>query len=179
MCTRSETRHINLDPAAGTFMADRVLAALEALRPKRAEYFAKRREAYGKELQRARARWRKLGEGLAGKKVVAYHLEFPYLLQALGIETVATLEPKPGVPPTPSHVARVAQAMKEQEVKVLVTAKWSNNSQVAGLARQSKVIVVELPAMADESIGDGTWIGMIDASLGRLRKAFDLPAEPR
>jgi len=167
--------HINLDPAAGVHMADRVLAALERLRPERAEDFRGRHAAFVAEIERARARWSELAEALARKKVVVYHLEFPYLLRAYGIETVATLEPKPGVPPTPSHLADVAQAMKQQDVEVILTAKWSNNSQVAGLAERSGARVVELPTMVIDDREDAdTWIEMMDFCLERLRAAFDV-----
>lgn len=170
--------HINLDPSSGRHMAAAVVAALEGLRPERAEHFRGRYEAYLEEISAAEERWRELKQGLAGKKVVVYHLEFTYLLRDLGIETVATLEPKPGVPPTPSHIAKVARAMKDEDIELILTAKWSNNSQVAGLAKRSGARVVELPAMAQSGPGTETWIRMIESSLERLRDGFGLPSVP-
>src|SRR6185436_1233781 len=78
--------HMNLDPRAGEFMADRILAGLVAVDPNNRSYYEQRHADYVKRVRAAKARWDSMGEGWKGKKVVVYHQEYDYLTAYHGIE---------------------------------------------------------------------------------------------
>jgi ABC-type Zn uptake system ZnuABC Zn-binding protein ZnuA len=164
--------HFNLDPRGGRHIADRVLAALIAVDPEhRADYEA-RHAAYGERLAAAEQRWSELAAKLAGKRIVTYHREFSYLAAATGLEVVDEIEARPGVSPTPRELARVIGAMKERDVGVVLTARWSNNKHVRFVAEKTGATVVEVPTMVGGSKAAGTWIGLMDELYGKLAAAF-------
>ena len=56
----------------------------------------------------------------------SYHPDFVYLLTRFGLVQAGTIEDRPGIPPTPSHLARLIQQMKDEQVKVVVVEPWSD-----------------------------------------------------
>ena len=164
--------HMNLDPGAGRQIAGRVLAALEALDPASKDAYEKRYAAYAAKLAEAEQRWASLGEQWKGQKVVGYHQEFNYLAQAYGLTIAGAIEVKPGIPPTPNHIAELVSMMKKDGVHVIVTAIWSNNDRTARVAEATGAKIVELPNMCGGLPGTDTWIGMMDVMHGRLSEAF-------
>jgi ABC-type Zn uptake system ZnuABC Zn-binding protein ZnuA len=164
--------HLNLDPRGGRQAAERVLAGLCRVEPASKDAFNARFEAYAKKLDEAQARWDKLAAAWKGAKVAVYHQEFEYLIARYGLTRVGAIESRPGIPPTPNHVADLVQRMKAEGCKVILTALWSNGDQVARVAELTGAKVVELPNMCGGIPGTETWIGMMDLVHERLAKAF-------
>lgn len=167
--------HLNLDPRAGLHMAERVLAGLVRVDPASKDAYQARFEAYAKRLAEAEARWKTAGAAWKGRKVVVYHQEYGFLALAYGIEILASIESKPGIPATPNHMAEVIGTMKAQGCKVIVSAPWSNNSDVARVAEATGAVVVELPNQCGGMKGAESWIGMMDVIHERLGKALGPP----
>ncbi|MHC4894146.1 MAG: metal ABC transporter substrate-binding protein [Planctomycetota bacterium] len=164
--------HINLDPRAGRHFAEAVLTGLTRVDPDSAEAYRAGHARYLGELSEAEKRWAPVLERLRGSRVVAYHGEFAYLAASAGIEVVALLEPKPGVPPTPGHLANVVRQMRELEVDVVLTAKWSNGSAVRRIAEETGAQVLELPTQVRGAKQVDSWIGLIDHLLRELEGAL-------
>lgn len=169
--------HYNLDPSAGRHMVDRVLEGLVRNRPSKAAYFRARHAELRAEIEVAEARWKRIGEGLRGKKLAVYHMEWNYLARLYGMEIVAAIELKPGIPPTPGHLKRVIDAMESERCEVIVTGAWSNNRQTKEVARKTGARVVELPIMVDGTQGADDWIGMMDVVHARLAAAYGIEIE--
>lgn len=171
--------HFNLDPGAGRHMADRVLAGLVRVDPEGRAAYEERHAAYCERLDAATERWEAAREELRGAKLVVYHVEYDYLARWFGMEIVAAIELKPGIPPTPAHLARVIATARETGADAVVTAAWSNNRQVEEVSREVGVPVVELPSMVGGAPGADTWIGMLDVVVERLRALRAGSGEPR
>jgi len=167
--------HMNLSPRGGRALAGRVLAGLVSLEPASKEYFEKRHADFVKRLDAAQARWNEMAATWKGRKIVEYHQEYNYFADAYGIEILANLEVKPGIPPTPNHLAEVIEAMKNASCNVIVTAQWSQNSFVTRVAEATQAKVIELPNMCGGMKGADTWIGMMDLMHERLAAAFGTP----
>jgi zinc/manganese transport system substrate-binding protein len=164
--------HINLDPTAGRHIAGRVLAGLVAADPAgRAEY-ERGAQAYLERLGQAEERWALASKPWKGRKVVVYHTEFDYLVRRVGLEVVGSIEDKPGIPPTPGHVAELVARMKSAGEVVLLTAPWSNGGEVQQIAKATGARVVELPNQCGGLPGAESWIGMMDLVHARLAQAF-------
>lgn len=164
--------HFTLSPTAGRHIASRVLAGLIALDPEGRELFESRHAALTKHLDKAEARWALYRPLFDGKPAVVYHQEFDYLVDYLGLEIVATLEPKPGIAPTPAHIARVIGVIEKHEVPVVLTAPWSNNRSASAVAAKSGAEVLELPALVGGASFATDWFTLIDGSLERLCEAY-------
>lgn len=165
--------HINLDPKGGPFIAKHILAGLVRVDPQGKAYYEKNYEAYLAKVEEASVRWDAVHEKVKGKKVVTYHADFNYLLKALDITLLSTVEPGFGVPPTPKDLARLVKRMKDEKVKVIMTAKWSNNQNVRFLAEKTGATVIEAPAMVGGVPGADTWIQMMDILHRDLAKALE------
>jgi zinc/manganese transport system substrate-binding protein len=168
--------HMNIHPGAGRHLAGTILDGLSAVDPDSAELYEANHAAYLKRLDEAEARWAEVAPLLKGRKIVVYHQEFDYLTWLYGMDQVATIEVKPGIPPTGSHLARVIRTMKEDDAELIITAVWSNNKQVRNVSQKTGVQVVELPTMVGGAPGADTWIDMMDLIHRRLAGAFQ-PAE--
>jgi len=165
--------HINLSFAGGAHCADRILAGLVRLGPEHEKELRANHAAWRQEYERALARWQAIAALVRERapEVCIVHQEFSYLLRDLGIRYVASLEPRPGLVPTPAHLAEVIALMREREVKVLLTAPWSNNKNVAKVAKTTGAEVVVLEVMSGGRTDTGTWIQLIDVSVDQLARA--------
>ncbi len=164
--------HINLDPAAGEHMADRILAGLIRVRPEQAAGFTERHADYVKRVRAARERWKTEYAKLEGTPVIIFHASLNYFLGATGMPLVDTIEPRPGVFPTPADLKRTVDLARKRSAKLVLTAKWSNNKATRYVGEHAHIPVVEIPVMVGGITGADTWIGMHDAILAKLVKAL-------
>jgi len=164
--------HLNLSARGGRFMADRILEGLLRVDPPGEAGYRERHAAYVAVLEEKQAEWAELVEVVKGKTAVAYHANFSYLAEELGLEVIELLEPKPGVTPTPRHIAHVAERMRETGTQVILTARWSNNKSVRFLAEKTGATVLELPEMVQLEHEPDTWVEMMDMLHQRLHEAF-------
>jgi len=167
--------HLNLDPRAGRHMAQRIFEGLVRVDPAGKDVFQANLEAYLGELATAEARWQEMSADWRGRKVVVYHQEFGYLAAHTGLEILGSLEVKPGIPPTPNHVAGLIQKMKAEGCTTILTASWSRNKDVERLAEATGARVVELPNQCGGSTECTTWIGMMDLVHRRIDEALTAP----
>jgi len=173
--------HLNLDPLAGEHMARRIHAGLVANLPAESKRFDAGLEAHLKRLAEARARWELAAKEWKGRRVAGYHSDYDYVVRAWGLADAGSIEEKPGITPTPGHLARMVQRYKEQRPVLVLVAPWSNNSTVARVAEQSGCAVCELPSRCDAEGKLFDWIHMMDELHARLAKGFGThwpPAQP-
>jgi len=171
--------HVNLDPRGGRHMAARILAGLIAVDPASKSAYEARAAEYGQELDRAEARWDAAAKSWSGRKIVVYHMEYDYLARRYALEIVGTVESKPGIPPTPGHVARLVEKMRAAGTVVVLTAPWSNSGEVERIAEATSAQVVELPNQCGGIAGTDSWIAMLDLVHDRLARAFGTAAPKR
>lgn len=93
----------------------------------------------------SQAQWKKRMAKLNGMKVVEYHRLHDYFFQRYGLNLVGTLEPLPGIPPTPQHLAKLSREMKKQGVKIQVRGVFHPQDPSKLVQRQTQAKVVTLP----------------------------------
>ena len=165
--------HFNLDPKGGKHIADRILGGLIAVDPSGEKEYRERHAAFLAKIAEHEKRWVEIRKKLKGKRVVMYHGDFNYLLESCGMQSIGTLEPKPGLPPTPKHMAQLVRLMNKESVKVILTAKWSNNSNCRFVAKKTGARIVELPVMVGGVKGADSWLEMMDVLHESLLRAFE------
>ncbi len=164
--------HLNLDPRGGEQMAKAIFEALVNLDPGSKDAYGQRYDAYRSKLALAKQRWDGLAKHFRGKQVAVYHQEFDYFTRYYEMEIVDRIELRPGIPPTPNHMAKVIADMKSQGVEVILIAGWSKNNDVERVAEATGATVVELPNQVDGLAGADTWIGMMDLVHERIAAVF-------
>jgi zinc/manganese transport system substrate-binding protein len=89
-----------------------------------ASYYTQREADFERRLTEAEGRWKSQMAPYKGLKVVTYHRSWPNFADAFGLEVIGYVEPKPGIPPTPQHTLDVIQAMKGQNVKIIMVEPY-------------------------------------------------------
>jgi zinc/manganese transport system substrate-binding protein len=129
--------HVTFDPRNAARIARALAARLTAIDPSGAETWRRNAERLGGELDALAGEWTRKFAALPPEKrrVVQYHKSLTYLFDWLGIEQVATVEPKPGIPPDPGHVANVLGTMRATGARVVVQEVHYTKNTSATLAR--------------------------------------------
>ncbi len=116
--------HFWLDPENGRRVAKAIQAKLSQMDAANASYYTQREADFERRLTEAEGRWKSQMAPYKGLKVVTYHRSWPNFADAFGLEVIGYVEPKPGIPPTPQHTLDVIQAMKAQNVKIIMVEPY-------------------------------------------------------
>jgi zinc/manganese transport system substrate-binding protein len=137
--------HYWLDPENGRRIAKEIEAKLSALDRGDASYFAQREEDFEKRLSAAVKGWLATMAPYKGLKVVTYHRSWPNFAERFGLEVIGYVEPRPGIPPSPSHTIDVIQEMKRQNVKIILVEPYFDLKTPNSIARETGAKVLEMP----------------------------------
>lgn len=164
--------HFWLDPENGLRIAKGIEGKLSELRPADAAYFAQRYEDFAKRLKEAEKRWDTQMKPFRGRKVVTYHRSWPNFAKSFGLDVVGYIEPRPGIPPTPSHVVEIINLMKRDKVKVVLVEPYFDLKTPQSIARETGgQVVVLMPSVGgDKPITD--YFKLFDYDIGLLVRAF-------
>jgi len=105
----------------------------------------KEREWEGRPMSALLGGWLGRLQKAQGAPVASYHLNWAYLIRLTGLRLVTVAEPKPGLPPTPGHVARMLQTVQQESVKVLLAARHFPPDSVAAVCEKTGLTALRLP----------------------------------
>ena len=165
--------HYWLDPANGQRIAKGIADKLSEMRPADASYFEQRYQAFTKRLQEEDQKWVAEMKPYAGRKVVTYHRSWPNFAKHFDLDVVGYVEPRPGIPPSPSHTLELIQMMKRENVKVIMVEPYFDLKTPKAIARDTGAqVVVMMPSVGGEKeITD--YFKLFDYDIALLKKAFD------
>ena len=103
-----------------------------------------------------------------GAKVIDYHAEFAYFAHRFGLKVVGTVEPKPGVPPTPVHTHELMHLVRDQHVKALITEQWYNSAVPNQIARDTGAVNVVIPTSVGGEADIQTYPQLFDRIIAKL-----------
>jgi zinc/manganese transport system substrate-binding protein len=141
--------------------------------------FLEKKQYKGKPLFEQLGGWMKAGLPLRGKKLVAYHKNITYFAQLMGFEVVDYLEPKPGIPPTPGHIAAVMDKMRAQNIRVMWAENYFDVAQVRKVAEKVNAVPVIVALGPGGQPGMATFFDMFDIWIRALNQAFAQTSEAR
>ncbi|HMC77823.1 MAG TPA: metal ABC transporter substrate-binding protein [Vicinamibacterales bacterium] len=136
--------HYWLSPENGRRIGKAIQEKLSAISPADAPYFAQRYAAFDKRLADAEKRWNAAMAPYKGTKVVTYHRSWPNFVEAYGLNVVGYVEPKPGIPPSPSHTFELSQQMKKDNVKIIIIEPYFDSKTPNAIGRDTGAQVVTL-----------------------------------
>lgn len=163
--------HIQTDPRNIAKVADALAQRLAELDSANAAFYQTRHLDFTQRWQAATKRWEKQAAPLKGVNIVVQHKGFPYLEDWLGLNEVATLEPKPGVEPTSAHLAEVLSQLQKQPAKMVIRASYNSEKPSLWLAEKAKIPAVELPYTVGGSTKAKDLFGLFDDTINRLLEA--------
>jgi zinc/manganese transport system substrate-binding protein len=160
--------HIHTDPRNISKVAAVIEERLAQVDPANAGTYHSRAKAFLDRWQAAIARWEKEAAPLRGVPVVVHHKAFTYFINWTGMREVASLEPKPGIPPTPSHLAELIDQMKSQPAKVIIYSSYNSPQAAQFLSERSKIPMVMLPFTVGGTEKAKDLFGFFDDMIERL-----------
>jgi zinc/manganese transport system substrate-binding protein len=161
--------HFLTDPLNAKLVAERLAAAFGTLAPKDAGVFQANLAKFSQRLDAKLADWQKRLAPYAGTRVVAYHNTWPYFGARFGLKIDLFLEPKPGIPPTPGHLADVIATMKSEKIRVIIVEPYQNRRTAETVAASTGARVVDL---AQYPTGND-YIAFLDAQVNKLADALE------
>lgn len=164
--------HFLMDPVNGAIVADTVAQRLCGLDAGGCASFKSNAEAFRGRIEVALSKWTTTLAPYQGAKVVVYHDSWPYFTKRFGLTTVGYVEPKPGVPPPPSHVSKLADLIKREQVRVILMEPYHERSIPDLLARQTGVTVVVLAPTVGGTPGTESYVSLFDTDVARVAAAL-------
>lgn len=165
--------HYWLDPMNARPMTQTIVEALARLAPGDRETFSRNRARLLTGLDADLARWTATLASARGARVVAYHDTWPYFARRFGLVVVATVEPAPGVPPSPASLAELTARMKETGVKLVIAEPSSNASIAVQVAARGGARLVTLVPSVGGDPEARDYPGLFEVNVRRLARALD------
>jgi zinc/manganese transport system substrate-binding protein len=160
--------HIHTDPRNIAKVAAVMAGRLAQIDAANAATYRSRAEAFDKKWKEAIARWQQQAARLKGVALVEHHKGFSYLIDWLGMHEVGDLEPKPGIPPTTSHLAELVQQMKQAPAKMIVYSSYDDPKAAEFLSQRTGIPAVMLPFTIGGSDRAKDLFGYFDDVIARL-----------
>jgi ABC-type Zn uptake system ZnuABC Zn-binding protein ZnuA len=164
--------HYWLDPDNGRRVAKGIAGKLGEMDPEDAAYFQRRDQDFERRLAEADKKWQADMKPFHGRKVITYHNSAPNLAHHFGLNVVGFVEPRPGIPPTPSHTLDVINMMKRDHVKVIMVEPYFDRKTPDSIARESGGTVVEYLPSVGGVREVTTYFQLFDYDIALLTKAF-------
>jgi len=154
--------HFTLDPANGKIIANRLADTFSRLDPANAAVYKSNLQKFDQRLDAKLAEWTKILQPFRGTKVVTYHKSLNYFLKRFGFELAGTIEPKPGIEPSPSYVNALIPRMKEAGVKLVLIEPFRPRKTPEYVAQSigAKLLLFPGSVGGNEKVKD--YIGLFD-----------------
>jgi len=164
--------HYWLNPENGRRIAKAIQNKLSEMRPGDSAYFAERNADFDKRLTAAEKRWDAQMAPYRGRKVITYHRSWPNFCERFGMVVVDYVEPKPGIPPTPSHTLEVINTMKRENIKLILVEPYFDLRTPNSIAQATGgMVVVLLPSVGGvKEVTD--YLKLFDYDINLLVNAF-------
>jgi len=164
--------HYWLDPENGRRLARAFKDKFSEMQPGDAAFFAQQLASFEQRLTEAEKRWDAQMAPYKGKKVVTYHRSFSNFAKRFGLNIVDYVEPKPGIPPTPSHTLEVINLMRAQNIKLVLVEPYFDMRTPNSIAQQTGgTAIVLLPSVGGEKAVQ-TYFQLFDYDVNLLVNAF-------
>ncbi|MDH7602315.1 MAG: metal ABC transporter substrate-binding protein [Armatimonadota bacterium] len=164
--------HYYYDPQNAKIIARNICEGLARVSARDRDYFEDNYKRFVDELEQHISKWQQRLKPYKGKPVVTYHRSASYFIRRFGLRYFGQLEPKPGIPPSPSHISQLIKHMKEENVKALVVESIYPKRFPDLVAREVGIKYQVVPYSVG-SMGTKTYIDLIDAWVERFAKALE------
>jgi len=163
--------HIQLNPHNITNVAAAISQRLQQIDPGNSAEYQSRYDAFNRGWQKAILTWQEKGAQLKGMHLVVYHRSWVYLQDWLGLEEVASLEPKPGIPPGSQYLADVLNRTQGYTDLLVIHSQYQESKAIEWFSGKTSASVVMLPSTVGGTAEAKDLYSWYDDILTRLLKA--------
>ena len=165
--------HYMLNPNNGIPIARGIAARLIRIDPENATYYEKNFKNFVSTLKLKINEWKTELTPFQGTKVATYHKLWIYFTNWAGFKEIGAIEPKPGIPPTPSHVASIIKSIEQDDVKLIIAANYYPKKTASIIAEKTGTPFLSLPVMVEGRDGINTYIELFDALVGEITSTLN------
>ncbi|MEO6592382.1 MAG: metal ABC transporter substrate-binding protein [Gemmatimonadaceae bacterium] len=160
--------HFMVDPVAVKIVAANIASHFAAVDQKNAARYRSNLAKFNTTVDARLAGWQKQLAPYRGSKIVTYHKDFGYLANRFGLQVVENLEPKPGIAPSPAHLAKVIGLMRAGGVKIILVQSFQNRKTAETVARQTGALVLDASQQPGALPNTGTYFQLMDILVKKI-----------
>jgi len=164
--------HYWLDPENAKIIAANIARRLGGLAPKEKEYFQVNLNEFNKKIEERICLWKEKLLPLKGEKIVTYHRSWPYFARRFGIIVACEIEPKPGISPSPGHLAKVIKKVKEEDIQVVLMEVFYDEKPAKFIGDETGAKVVIVPNSVGGVKEASDYFSLMDIIVERLVKTL-------
>ena len=165
-------QHFTVDPIIAKAIAQHIAQSFSALDPTNAAFYQANYKKFEATINAKLQEWGAAMVPFHGQHVVAYHDSWPYFAHRFGVAIDIFLEPKPGIPPSPSHLTEVIAQMKAQHIKAVIVEPFHDRRIAEKVATATGAKVVEFSQFPGGLPGTDSYVKLIDTLVSRLAAAL-------
>ena len=164
--------HIHLDPHNIILVAKELNRRLTIIDPKNKSYYQSKYNNFLDRWENSLLRWNKEIESIKGKRIIIHHKSFDYLINWAELNIIASLEVKPGIPPTVSHLRNILKNTNKNKVDIIVISPYDPTEGALWLSEKIQIPFVTLPYTIGGNEESNNLIALFDSSIKILQNAL-------
>lgn len=163
--------HYALNPENIEGMIKIIISKLQELDISNADYFKENGDQYLQELSNKITQWKQKLAVYKEQRIITYHASWPYFEEFSGLKVIERVEPKPGVPPTPSHLKKLVDIINKNNVKLLVCEDYFNRKAPIFLKKKTGINLLFLPVDIQKDTAK-SYLELWDNNINKIISAF-------
>jgi len=164
--------HVHLDPHNILLVAKELNRRLSIIDSKNKSFYQEQYNNFVNKWKNSLSRWNKEIESIKGKRIIIHHKSFDYLFNWLQLNEIASLEVKPGIPPTASHLKNILENTNKSSVDIIVISPYDPSEGALWLSEKTQIPVVTLPYTIGGNEESNNLIALFDSSIKILQNAL-------
>ena len=164
--------HFQMNPQNAKIMAKTLLEKLKEADPANASYYEQNAQAFLVKLDQKISEWKTLCADCTGKEIISYHDDIDYFADFLKLKAEQCLEPKPGIPPTPKHLAFLEDYTKNHPVKAIVLPTYFSGKEAQELSKRIGAKVVTICQGVGEVPGTDDFFSFFDYNFKQISEGM-------
>jgi zinc/manganese transport system substrate-binding protein len=164
--------HFSVDPIIAKAIAQHIAQSFAAVDPPNAAFYEANYKKFEATVNAKLQGWGAIMQPYQGAHVAAYHDSWPYFAHRFGINIDIFLEPKPGIPPSPSHLTEVIGQMKSYHVKAIIVEPYHDRRIAEKVARSTGATVLDFSQFPGGIPNSDSYVALIDQLVKKLADAL-------
>ncbi|MEO8568251.1 MAG: metal ABC transporter substrate-binding protein [Ginsengibacter sp.] len=160
--------HYWLDPLNGKVIGRNIANGLERIDPANKNFYEANLRDFFSKINTKMVEWQEKMAPFKGSKIIAYHNEWVYFEKRFGLEIVDFMEPKPGIPPSPSQLVKVIKEVKANDIKVIISSPYFTTSSSDVVAKQTGVKELTLATSTGAFPAIKNYFDLFDYDIDRI-----------
>ena len=155
-------------------VAEELSNRLELIDADNAKIFSAQFEAFSVRWKQAINQWNEDAKLLRGRSIVVHHKSFSYLINWLNMRQVASIEPKPGIPPSISDLKALLSKLKKDGADAIIRTLYDPKDPSDWVSQKTGIPVLSLPYTVGGDTDSQDIFSLFDRSIFLLKKAVSV-----